>query len=283
MTDASTAHDPLLGVWATLGEPRFTRELATAGAGWVGLDAQHGHFDDRALRETLRQRDAGSAPMLVRVASREAALIGRALDAGADGVVVPLVDSVADAQAAVAASHYPPLGARSWGPLHGSLPAYGPGSDTGKHAVPLCAVMIETAAGLDAVELIAAVPGVDMIFVGPFDLSLALGLTVDELLAARSVDAPLPRITRACAAAGILAGAYAGTPERAALLAAAGFGWIAATTDAGLLALGAESLGSALRDAVASERNDQDRLDRHQDQDQGQGDQDAPSAGNAAS
>lgn len=242
MTDGAPVDEPLLGAWATLGEPRLTIELARSGLGWVGLDAQHGHFDDRSLRDALGGRPADGAPMFVRVAANDAALIGRALDAGADGVVVPLVDSVADAEAAVAASHYPPGGSRSWGPLHGSRPAYGPGSDGGAHSVPLCAVMIETAAALEAVEAIAAVPGVDMIFVGPFDLSLALGLHVDDLLSSDDDGAPLARIVRACRAAGIQAGAYAGTPERAVLLAAAGFRWIAATTDAALLAFGVASV-----------------------------------------
>jgi 4-hydroxy-2-oxoheptanedioate aldolase len=249
MTDQHLLHDPLLGAWVTLGEPRLANELTTSGLGWVGLDMQHGHFDDRSLRDTLGRRSTDAAPMLVRVAANDAALIGRALDSGADGVIVPLVDSVADAAAAVTASHYPPLGGRSWGPLPGTRPAYAPGTDAGSHAVPLCAVMIETAAGLDAVEAIAAVPGVDMIFVGPFDLSLALGLQVDDLLASTGDDDPLPRIIRSCRASGILAGAYAGTPERAALLAAAGFDWIASTTDAALLSLGVGVLRQRLRQA----------------------------------
>lgn len=266
MSATTPVPDPLLGVWATLGEPRLTAALAGSGVGWVGLDAQHGHFDDRALRDTLGHRTEGAAPMLVRVAANDAALIGRALDAGADGVVVPLVDSVADAEAAVAASHYPPHGGRSWGPLPGSDPVHSPGSNGGRHAVPLCAVMIETAAALAAVDAIAAVPGVDMIFVGPFDLSLALGTDVDHLLASHgNEDAPLARITRACTHAGIAAGAYAGTPERAVLLAAAGFRWIAATTDAALVTLGVEDVRRRVRS----------RRSTHT--------QDARSAGNASS
>lgn len=265
MTFDPARHDPLLGAWATLGEPRLTTELARSGVGWVGLDAQHGHFDDRSLRDTLGRRSADSAPLLVRVAANDAALIGRALDAGADGVVVPLVSSVTDAAAAVAATHYPPRGARSWGPLPGSRPAHAPAPDDAAPAVPLCAVMIESASALATVEAIAAVPGVDMIFVGPFDLSLALGLDVDDLLSSAEDDAPLARIVRACRRAGILTGAYAGTAERASLLAASGFDWIAATTDTGLLSLGVQ----ALREA---------RADRP-----GQSDQDAFSAGNASS
>ena len=266
MTTEPAVHDPLLGAWATLGEPRLTLELARSGVGWVGLDAQHGHFDDRSLRDALALRAADAAPMLVRVAANDAALIGRALDAGSDGVVVPLVNSVADATAAVSASHYPPRGARSWGPLPGSRAVHGPGSDDAPLAVPLCAVMVETVAALAAVEGIAAVPGVDMIFVGPFDLSLALGLDIDDLLSSAEDDAPLARIARACRQAGIRAGAYAGSSDRAALLAAAGFDWIAAATDTGLLALGVQ----ALRDQAR--RAPQDQLD-----------QDAFSAGNASS
>lgn len=267
MTPEAPDLHPLLGVWATLGEPRLTKELAASGVDWVGLDAQHGHFDDRTLREALGGRTMGDAPMLVRVAANDAMLIGRALDAGADGVIAPLVSSVADARAAVAASRYPPHGARSWGPLHGSRPVHAPGSDGGKHAVPLCSVMIETAQALDAVEQIAAVPGVDMIFVGPFDLSLALEMNVDDLLTAKGDSAPLARIARACEGAGIEAGAYAGTPERAVLLASAGFGRIAATTDSALLSFGVE----AVRQRAASGHRP------------GQSDQEAFSAGNASS
>ncbi|MHA7239850.1 HpcH/HpaI aldolase family protein [Arthrobacter sp. TMS1-12-1] len=266
MTLDGSHHDPLLGAWATLGEPRLTAELARSGLGWVGLDAQHGHFDDRSLRDTLGRRAADSAVLLVRVAANDAALIGRALDAGADGVIVPLVDSVSDAAAAVAASHYPPRGTRSWGPLPGTRAVHSPGSGDAPSAVPLCAVMIETACALEAVDAIAAVPGVDMIFVGPFDLALALGLDVDELLSAADDDAPLARVARACSRAGIRAGAYAGSSERAALLAAAGFDWIAATTDTGLLALGV----TALRERLPAGRPDQP-------------DQEALSAGNASS
>ncbi|MBG6226227.1 4-hydroxy-2-oxoheptanedioate aldolase [Arthrobacter sp. CAN_A2] len=266
MTNESAIRDPRLGAWATLGEPRLTTELARSGVGWVGLDAQHGHFDDRSLRDALGRRPADCAPMLVRVAANDAALIGRALDAGADGVVVPLVDSVADAAAAVAACHYPPQGARSWGPLQGGRAVHSPGADHAPRAIPLCAVMIETAAALEAVEAIAAVPGVDMIFVGPFDLSLALGLDIDDLLSSTDHDAPLTRIARACTQAGIRSGAYAGSSERAALLAAAGFDWIAAATDTGLLALGVQALREQVRPGLPD-----------------QSDQDAFSAGNASS
>lgn len=225
------------GVWATLGDARTALALERAGFDWMGVDAQHGHFDDAAVRGLFALRHAPAVPVLVRVAANDPTLIGRALDAGADGVVVPLVQDAAQAEAAVAAAHYPPRGARSWGPLPGSRDA----ADAAAAPRPLCAVMVETAPAVAGVRAIAAVPDLDMVFVGPFDLALALGRDVDELLADTSEDAPLPTIVRACREAGVLAGAYAGTPGRAAALRAQGFSWIAVTTDTGVLRLGSDA------------------------------------------
>ncbi|MFW3386107.1 UNVERIFIED_CONTAM: aldolase/citrate lyase family protein [Kocuria sp. CPCC 205274] len=231
------------GVWATLGDARTVLALERAGFAWVGVDAQHGHFDDAAVRGLFALRREPAAPVLVRVAANDPALIGRALDAGADGVVVPLVQDAAQAEAAVAAAHYPPRGARSWGPLPGTRD---PAAGVASVPRPLCAVMVETEPAVAAVRAIAAVPDLDMVFVGPFDLALALGRDVDELLADTSQDAPLPTIVRACREAGVLAGAYAGTPERAAALRAQKFSWIAVTTDTGVLQLGGEAARAAL-------------------------------------
>ena len=221
--------DVRYGVWATLGEPRTAAALTASGLDWVALDQQHGHFDDRAMRETLALTPGRAVPLLVRVQANDAGLIGRVLDAGGDGVIVPLVDSPEQAAAAVAAAHHPPHGTRSWGFL----------PDTARtDRVPFVAVMIETADALAAVEEIAAVPGIDMLFVGPFDLSLRLGTTVDALLADSGPEAPLPRVLAAAARAGVTAGAFGAEPARAAVLASLGFSWVIVTTDAGLLAAG---------------------------------------------
>ena len=107
--------DVRYGVWATLGEPRTAAALAGSGLDWVVLDQQHGHFDDRAMRETYGLTPGRAVPLLVRVRANDAGLIGRVLDAGGDGVIVPLVDSAEEAAAAVAAAHHPPRGTRSWG------------------------------------------------------------------------------------------------------------------------------------------------------------------------
>ncbi|WP_253908639.1 aldolase/citrate lyase family protein, partial [Arthrobacter sp. H41] len=90
------------GVWVTLGDARTAAELEHTGFDWLGLDAQHGHFDDRSLRDLFALRRDPLATVLVRVAANDPTLIGRALDAGADGVIVPLIDTAEHAEAAVA-------------------------------------------------------------------------------------------------------------------------------------------------------------------------------------
>lgn len=230
-----------VGVWCDIGGADVVELLATTGVGWVAVDGQHGAFDDQEIRRAIAATTDLGCRALVRVVTNEGWAIGRALDAGAAGVIVPMVSSHEDATRAVRASKYPPKGERSWGPLRSG---YGR-SVTQPHeanSTLLCAVMVETRAGLAQVEDIAAVDGVDMIFVGPLDLSLALGTTVDALLADRSPSAPLPTIAQACRSSGIIAGAFAGDAERARQLEDLGFTMIAAATASGLLFGGARSL-----------------------------------------
>lgn len=173
--------------------------------------------------------------MFVRVADQRPAGIGRVLDLGASGVIVPLVDGREQAAAVAASCRYPPVGNRSWGPMTGLLGRTTPDSGRADAAV-MCAVMVETAAGIDAVQTIAATSGVDMVFVGPFDLSLSLGLDVDDMVDDTSPTSPLAQIVRACADAGIRSGVFAGAPERARRLTAFGFSDIVVCTDSALFA-----------------------------------------------
>ena len=214
-----------------------------AGLDWVCLDEQHGRWDDARTLAALDTLPAGPGRILVRVRSLDDGLIGRALDAGAHGVIVPMVESVEQAEAAVAEVRYPPAGSRSFGPI--AAPHGAPSDTQAANAANLCVVMIETAAALGAVEEIAAVPGVDLLFVGPFDLSLSLGTDVDGLLADGTAG-PLGRVVAAAAASGIRAGAFAGTPARARRMAELGLTFIAATTDTDVVERGLSSVLSQL-------------------------------------
>ena len=233
------------GIWTSTADVDLLLRLASAGFDWLALDAQHGPVDRAALHVVGRALAAAPVPFLVRVPAVDPAWIGAALDAGAAGVVVPSVDGAADAERAALAARYPPLGERSWGPFAPLWGRVAPSPEAANEAVR-CWVMVETPGALDEVEAIAATPGVDGLFLGPLDLALSHGTTVDALLDDRSDGNPIGRIVAAAARQGILVGAFAGTPERAGRLAAHGVGTLAVTTDAAVLAAGVRAvLGEA--------------------------------------
>lgn len=226
------------GVWCNDSSPGAVARLARSGFDWVCLDAQHGVYGRSELVEAARTFPNGAAELAVRVASNDFAAIGAVLDVGATTVIVPQVDSPAEAARVVAATCYPPRGRRSWGQI---VQTWGGASTDPEpaNARTTCVVMIESADALDQVEAIAAVPGVDCLFVGPNDLSLTLGTTVDAVLDDDSARSPLARITAAAADHGVGVGAFGGAPAYAERLAAHGISCLAVATDLWLLEAGA--------------------------------------------
>ncbi len=240
-----------LGAWSMLGSPASASVLAGIGADWLVLDAQHGLYEDRSLVDALALlRASGAASTThVRVPAGEPWLIGRALDAGAAGVIVPMVQNPEAAAAVVAAARYAPTGTRSWGPfdaLYGNTP---PDAEAANRRVHV-SVMVESASAIAQVEEIAAVPGVDMVFVGPYDLSIALGTTLPELVADTSPGNPLDAVVAACRRAGVTAGAFAGSRELALAFAERGFTSLAVAVDTMVLARAASDLIAETRSAI---------------------------------
>ncbi len=236
------------GVWAQTGSAIVVAQLARAGFDWICLDGQHGVYDRATLAACVETATGGASRVVVRVPANDAAAIGYALDLGADAVLVPLVESADDARAAVAASFYPPRGTRSWGPLQPLWGREAP-APAAEPSYPVCWVMVETPGALARLDEILDVPGIGVVFVGPFDLSLALGTTVDELLAAPGDDAPLARVVAAARARGIGLGAFGATRARARRLRALGFEHVVVATDGGLLASAAAEAAGWLEDA----------------------------------
>jgi 4-hydroxy-2-oxoheptanedioate aldolase len=226
--------DASRGAWIMLGDPGLTARIAGAGFDWVVLDQQHGAVGPDRLVDLARAHDHAASELAVRVASADPAAIGRALDVGAHIVIVPLVQTADEARALVSAANYPPLGARSWGPL---TPLWGGPTPTAATARPRLWPMIETRSALEQLDDILAVEGLDAVFIGPYDLSLALGVTLAHLLA--DDDGPLADIVAACRAAGVACGAFAGSPATAERLAEFGFEHLAVTTDVGIVDAGA--------------------------------------------
>ena len=203
--------------------------LARLGFDWLCLDMQHGLYSRTEIISAARSFPSEAAQLVVRVPSCDFVAIGVALDAGARAVIVPQIESAEDARRAVAATFYPPVGSRSWGQLGG---IWGGATLTAEAANRIsCAVMIESADALRRVEEIAAVDGVDQLFVGPYDLSLSLGTTVPALLDDDSESSPLTRIVQVAAVYGRTVGGFAGTPELADRFRERGISCIAVATD----------------------------------------------------
>lgn len=224
------------GCWCFLHHSAVLGTLLRSGFDWIVLDAQHGEFDGRALREAGQVLLSAGLRFGVRVSGIDPAAIGPALDVGASTVIVPQVDSAEDALAAVRFARYPPHGIRSWGPM---APLWGIPAAPESAAPQLC-VMIESAAAVANVQDIVDVPGIDLVFVGPFDLALSLGVPLDDVLL--DDQGPLRTIAEAGRAAGVALGAFAGTPERARQLRALGFDRLAVTTDVAVIGEGSSSV-----------------------------------------
>jgi 4-hydroxy-2-oxoheptanedioate aldolase len=216
--------------WLTIPNAHLAEMVAARGTTEaITLDLQHGLFDHGSALSAIRAISAhGPAPM-VRLSGIDAALIGHLLDAGAAGVIAPMVESVAEAEALVAACRYPPVGGRSHGPIRTVLRG-GDGFAAAEEAVVLA--MIETRAGLERCEEIAKVPGLDGLFVGPGDLGLSLGLGVGQDRTEPELTTAFARILAASHAAGGHAGMHAATTAYAAKMAAEGFDLVTVWVDA---------------------------------------------------
>jgi len=203
----------LLGYWCVLDSPVSTEWLAHVGWDYIALDIQHGLIGYSGMVAGLTAIDAsGSTVGLVRVEANDATAIGRALDAGAAGVIVPMVNSASEAAKAVAAATYPPKGIRSYGPMRSQLRIGPRPADADRDTVVLA--MIETPGGLANVSEICGVAGLDGVYVGPSDLRLAIGgahaqdPSVDD-----DFEAAVTGVREAAAAAGIAAAIH--TPDGA--------------------------------------------------------------------
>ncbi|MFC7530877.1 HpcH/HpaI aldolase/citrate lyase family protein [Actinoplanes sp. GCM10030250] len=235
------ARETVIGYWVTLDAPPATERIARLGYDYVALDAQHGLFGYSGMLAGLTAIDAAArAAGLVRVAANDATPIGQALDAGAAGVIVPLVSTAADAARAVAATRYPPIGIRSYGPMRSML-RIGPAPAEANQAITLLA-MIETPEGLANVEEIAATPGIDGLYIGPSDLTIAVGgAGPADPAVADAFEAALVRIRHACEASGIAAGLHTRSGEEAAKRLSEGFTLVTVAGDLNHLELAART------------------------------------------
>jgi len=236
---------PALGGWCNLPDSFSPEIVASTGVDWVCVDMQHGLIDYQLAVQMLQAISVTEALPLVRVPGNDTPLIGKCLDAGARGVIVPMVNSAAEADRAAASCRYHPAGVRSFGPVRAR---YYLGADYYAHANDdvLCIPMVETRQAVDVVEEIAAVEGVDGIFVGPADLSITLGLSPTADSSAPDLTDALRRIVQACRAYDVAPG-IAGKAALARKRIEQGFTFVEVVNDAGLLQSAAVSAMESVR------------------------------------
>lgn len=235
LQQALAAKEQVWGGWVVGPTIIGPEEFAQAGYDYVGFDVQHGYLDDADVALLLRRLEHVPIGTAVRLPSAAPAPIGRVLDAGADAVIVAMIESAEQAAAAVAATRYAPAGVRSYGPLRAGL-----GREPAEHEERVTVLaMIETVQGLAALDEICAVPGLSGIYVGPADLAISLGHSPAEAWTAAPVQDAITRIHATAAAAGLIAGIHAGAGPAGKAMAQAGFRMLTLASESQALRRGA--------------------------------------------
>jgi 4-hydroxy-2-oxoheptanedioate aldolase len=237
-----------VGGWCSTGSPITAEILATEGFDYVCIDFQHGAAGPEALVATLLAVSRTEATPVVRVPANDPAWIGRALDAGAEAVIVPLVEDASVAALAAAACRYPPRGVRSYGPTRSRLFL----NQLPPHEVDeqvQCFVMIETIGAVREAAAICATPGVDGIYVGPSDLAISCGFAPGSTN--HDLEEAIESVRLACVDANIVAGIHTSNGNEARRRLEQGFALVTVGTDAALFRLAAAQHLSTARGARA--------------------------------
>lgn len=236
--------------WCNLALPLSAEAMAREGFTAVTVDMQHGLWDQAGARDGIAAiRQGGGAP-IVRVPLEDLATVSRALDWGAEGIIMPMINTAEDACRFASAAKFPPVGERSWGP-HRAMMLAGI-SDQASYMRQandniVTLAMIETPRAIANVDAIAAVPGIDTLFIGPSDLSITLskGTVLDPH--SNEVEAAVDTVVAAAKKAGKWAGLYCANAERAKTVASRGISFTAIGSDLGFLRAGAAAQVKALR------------------------------------
>ncbi|MFQ5563810.1 MAG: HpcH/HpaI aldolase/citrate lyase family protein [Parvularculaceae bacterium] len=241
--------EKLIGAWCALPAPAVAEIAGSSGFDFVVLDFQHGLIGDDMAADMFRAVEATGAAAVARAGWKDAARLGKLLDFGAAGIIVPMIESARDAADAMRACLYPPKGMRSFGPVRAmkgrDRPAYMAAIEEETCILP----MIETAGALAELADIAAVPGVAGLFVGPADLSLSMGLAPAREHPDACFQDALSSVIETCRKSGIAAGVQA-EPGLAARRLEEGFTFVTAAMDTALLAEGFEQTLRAERPAA---------------------------------
>jgi 4-hydroxy-2-oxoheptanedioate aldolase len=225
---------PTVGAWLAIPDGHSAEIMANVGFDWLCVDMQHGAIDYADSIEMFRAISTTATTPFVRVPWNDPATIMKALDAGAYGVIVPLVNNREEAERAVWAAKYPPEGGRSSGPTRAAI--YG-GLDYQQQANSEIAVicMIETAEALEKLDEILSTPGVDAAYIGPSDLAYALGMEPTGDNRDPNHEAKVMEIYAACRRHGVTPGIHTGSAEFTKKWLKVGFQMVTLGTDSGFM------------------------------------------------
>ena len=242
-----------IGLWLSLANTYSAEAMSKLGFDWVCIDMQHGLIDYTDLVNMLPAISNSDATPLVRVPWNEPYEIMKALDAGAYGVIIPMVNNRKEAEQAVMACRYPPLGNRSFGPIRGALYG-GRGYALEANDQIACIAMIETAEGIANADEIMSTSGLNGIYIGPADLALSMGLPAmgdqpqDEHLLV------VKELLEKCRAHKIAAGIHTSSLEYAQKYLALGFNFVTLGSDSGHMAKNAARELAAARGTAETKR-----------------------------
>jgi 4-hydroxy-2-oxoheptanedioate aldolase len=248
LRDKIAAGGRMTGTWVSIPDIAVVEILAQAGFDYLLIDGEHGPIPPAALPPLALAAERHGCPIVYRVQANRSDLIKAALDVGVDGLMVPLVETRAEAAAVVEAAKYPPAGRRGFGPWRASnyfqdLAAY----HTAANERIAVILQIESAGAVERAADIAAVPGVDALFVGPADLCGSLGVPLGTI--EPKLTAALEEVLAAGKKTGRAVGIDAVSPEKFALFAKMGFTLFTYGSDLGYLADGAKAAADMARGA----------------------------------
>lgn len=244
----SSGGHPPLGTWVVSASPLAAEAIGWAGFDWGVLDMEHSPLDVMGLVHLLQAVSGTKMLPVVRVPWNDAVVVKRVLDAGATTLMFPFVQNAEEAERAVAATRYPPEGVRGAAGLSRAsrFGTNGHHLKTANRHIGVIA-QLETTEALDELDKIAAVKGIDALFVGPTDLSAAMGHPGEPQHPA--VKERIGRAAERCRSLGMPVGTVGDTPEAVAQYRAAGFDFVAVASDLGLMMQAARTALAALRTA----------------------------------
>lgn len=240
-----------IGGWLSIPSGYAAETMARAGFDALTVDMQHGVQDYQSMVSCFQAIPREGPLPMARVPWNEPGIIGKALDGGAMGIICPMVNTAEEAGSLVAATRYPPLGARSHGPIRAGI--YGEAGSYYKtaNADVICMPMIETRQAVENIDAILDVPGIDAIYIGPGDLGFSIGLPPAMDREEPEILGFYDTVLRACERRGIQAGIHTASSAYAIRMMELGFRFVVIASDSGLMLRAAKSETEAVRAARA--------------------------------